>query len=331
MKTFITGANGYIGTRLVKRLLRDGHEVNVMIRNPKDATELVNKGAQLFSGDIFSDKKLLEGMQDCDVVFHLAAFAKPFSKDPDIPYRTNVEGTKSVLNSARKAGVKRVVVTSTAGTMGYSRTGGIVDENTNIDPDYHTEYERTKSISEKVSFAIAGDGLDVIVVNPSRVFGPGKLSKSNSITRIMKLYGQGLWRIVPGDGSAIGNYAFIDDVVEGHILAARNGKSGQRYILGGENVSFDDLFDTLGKAYGSKRKMIKVSAGNLKRIASFSGFFLELAGRPPLIPPNWIDKYLRNWNLSCNKAISDLSYTVTPFNKAIEETVKWMKTGKINE
>lgn len=331
MKTFVTGANGYIGTRLVKRLLKDGHEVNILVRNPKDATDLVNNGARLFRGDIFSESELIRGMQGCDLVFHLAAYAKPFSKDPDIPYKTNVEGTKSVLSSARKAGVRRAVVTSTAGTMGYSRTGGIVDESTNIDPDYHTEYERTKSISEKVSFTMAGDGLDVVVVNPSRVFGPGKLSKSNSITRIMKLYGQGLWRIIPGDGSAIGNYAFIGDVVEGHILAALNGKSGHRYILGGENVSFDELFDTLGEAFGKKRKMITLGAGNLKKIASFSGFFLELAGRPPLIPPNWIDKYLRNWNLSCNKAISDLSYTVTPFNEAIEKTVKWLKTGKIDE
>lgn len=330
MKAFVTGATGFIGTRLVQRLVREGHEVNVLVRNPGDSKNFDSAGISVSFGDIFSVEKLKAGMEGCNWVFHLAAFVQPYSKEPGIPYKTNVEGTKNLLKAARESGITKVIVTSTAGTMGYSRNGNAVDELTNIDPEYHTDYEKTKSICEKISAEMSHNGMDVIIVNPSRVFGPGKLSKSNSVTKIMRLYGKGIWRIIPGDGTAIGNYAFIDDVVNGHLLAATKGKPGHRYILGGENISFDEFFKTLGKAFGTDRKMIRVNASSLRKIASFTGFFLDIAGKPPIITSNWIDKYLQNWSLSCNKAISELNYSITPFGKATEETVKWLKSGKIN-
>ncbi len=327
MKIFITGATGFIGTHLTRRLLKENHEVTILIRNSSNASDFPGTNLSTLTGDLFSRKVLEEGMKNCDWVFHLAAYAKPTSPDKTIPYRTNVEGTVNVLEAAGSACVKKVIITSTAGTMSYSRDGMPVNEETNKDPDYHTEYERTKATTEKIAFRRAGEGMNVTVVNPSRVFGPGKLSKSNSITRIMKLYGQGLWRIIPGDGTSVGNYAFIDDVVDGHIQAAIRGRSGQRYILGGENISFDELFHTLALAFGRKRIMVKVNSENLKRIAGMTGFFLSIAGKQPLISANWIDKYLQNWSLSCNKAVSELSYNITPFDQAVEKTVKWLKTG----
>lgn len=330
MKVFLTGASGYIGSHLAKTLLREGYEVRVLLRDPVQARDLVGKHLKIIQGDIFSVEKLEEGMKGCDWVFHLAAYAKPTSVDQSLPYRTNVEGTVNVLRAAGNAGVKKTVITSTAGTVSYSRDGRPVNEETNKNPQYHTEYERTKALSEKIAFEKASEGMNVTVVNPSRVFGPGKLSKSNSITRIMKLYGQGLWRIIPGDGSSIGNYAFIGDVIQGHILAARNGLSGERYILGGENISFNDLFQTLGKKFEKRRSMIRVDAANLSRIAGFTGFFLQLAGKPPIISANWIEKYLQNWSLSCNKAVNGLSYYITPFEDAIGKTVLWLKTGEMN-
>jgi farnesol dehydrogenase len=329
MKIFITGATGFIGTHLTEKLLREGHEVTIMIRKISAAEEFRGKNLNILNGDIFSSEKLQDGMKGCDWVFHLAAYAKPYSRDKDLPYKTNVEGTTNVLEAAGMAGVKKIVITSTAGTMGFSHNGTPVNEETNKDPDYHTEYERTKSASEKIAFETAAKGLNVTVVNPSRVFGPGKLTKSNSITRIMKMYGQGLWRIIPGDGNSIGNYAYIDDIVNGHILAALNGKSGERYILGGENVSFNRLFESLGKAYGKSRLMMKIDEANLNRIAAFTGFFLGLAGKPPLITSSWIEKYLKNWSLSSNKAITGLSYNITPFDEAIATTAYWCQSGKI--
>jgi nucleoside-diphosphate-sugar epimerase len=266
MKVFITGATGFIGTRLTEKLYLDGHDITVLARSKGKAVDFSRKGIRVVHGDIFTHEALENGMAGCDWVFHLAAYAAPTSLDRDLPYKTNVEGTVNVLDAALKQKVKRVVITSTAGTMGYSFDGKPVGEETNKSLEYDTDYERTKFRSETIATEYSRD-IDVIIVNPSRVFGPGKLSKSNSVTRIISMYGQGTWRIIPGDGTSIGNYAFIDDVVDGHILAAFHGRPGQRYILGGENVTFDSLFQTLGSAFGEKRKMLKVSSSGLKRLA----------------------------------------------------------------
>lgn len=327
MKVFITGANGFIGTLLTEKLLSTGHEVTAILRRPDVAAEFRKMGVTTVQGDISDAGRLRDAMNGCEWVFHLAAHAKPTSDDPQLPFRTNVTGTTNVLEAALGAGVKRIVITSTAGTMSYSRDGKAVDEETPRTVEYHTEYERTKAESEKIAKSFSTK-LDVVIVNPSRVFGPGKLSKSNSITTIMKLYRKGLWRIIPGDGSTIGNYAFIDDVVNGHILAALHGRSGERYILGGENLSFNELFEHLGRATGSKRAMMKISNSGLKRIAGIVNVVSSVFGKQPVISSVWIDKYLNHWTLSSDKAIRELSYVITPFSVAAERTMVWLKNSR---
>jgi nucleoside-diphosphate-sugar epimerase len=324
MKVFISGATGFIGTPLTEKLYQGGHDITVLVRNQGKAGEFSSKGIRVVHGDIFSSEALENGMGGCDWVFHLAAYAAPTSLDRDLPYKTNVEGTINVLEAALKQKVKRVVITSTAGTVGYSYDGKPVGEETNKYLEYDTDYERTKFRSETIATGYSRD-IDVIIVNPSRVFGPGKLSKSNSVTRIMSMYGQGIWRIIPGDGTSAGNYAFIDDVVDGHILAALHGRPGERYILGGENITFNRFFQTLGSAFGKKRKMLKVSSSGLKRLARLISMFNHITGRPPVISGEWIDKYLKNWILSSDKAIKELSYQITPFDQGVDKTVSWLK------
>lgn len=330
MKIFITGASGFIGSLLSKRLIEENHDVAVLVRNMANAEEFIKSGIRVINGDIFDQEKLRRGMEGCDWVFHLAAYARPTSLDNSLFFKTNVQGTENILNAATKENVRRVIVTSTAGTMGYSTDGKPVSEESGVCPEYHTDYEKTKAQSEKIAFNSITDTTDVIVVNPSRVFGPGKISVSNAVTRIIKQYGNGVWRIIPGDGSSIGNYAFIDDVVNGHILAAMHGKSGERYILGGDNISFIRFFEVLGKVYGRKRKLIKLSAETMKSIAKLFGSFSSLSGKPPLISADWIDKYLQNWILSCEKAERDLFYRITPFEEAVEKTVSWLKINRKN-
>lgn len=324
MKVFLTGASGFIGTHLTSVLAREGNEVTALVRNPKVAVNF-SKEIKILRGDIFEKDTMKAGMEGCDWVFHLAAYAQPTSADRELPYRTNVEGTRNVIDAAITCGVKKLVFTSTGGTMGFSRNGLPVNEETNRNLDYHTEYERTKSAAEALAISASSSLTEIVIVNPTRVFGPGKLSKSNSVTRIMKLYGSGLWRIIPGDGTAIGNYAFIGDVVKGHILAARYGKGGERYILGGENVSFEKLFEELGRAYGRKRRMIRLSEQALRKTAKLTGIAGSVIGKPALISDTWIEKYLQNWILSSDKAVKDLSYRITPFEEAVDLTVQWIR------
>jgi farnesol dehydrogenase len=328
MKTFITGASGFIGNNLVRKLTEEGHDISVLIRDPGKAVEFTKQGIKVIQGDIFDNEKLKRGLEGCDWVFHLAAYAKPTSRDSTLPFRTNVTGTSNVLAAAKEAGVKKVVVTSTAGTMGFSMDGNPVDEQTGRISAYHTEYERTKAIMEKIATEKTSESTGIVIVNPTRVFGPGRISISNSVTRIIKLYGMGVWRIIPGDGTSVGNYTFIEDVVNGHLRAAEAGRGGERYILGGENISFNEFFNTIGEVYGKKRRLFALRESRLKQIAGVSAVFSSLFGKPPIISDNWIEKYLRNWILSSNKAITELNYKITPFEEGVEKTVRWLKNGK---
>jgi nucleoside-diphosphate-sugar epimerase len=326
MKVFVTGGTGFIGTRLTERLISENHNVIILARNPSVASFAVNDKVTLLKGDLFNKAVLREGMKDCDWVFHMAAYAKPFYKDPAVISGINVGGTVNVFEAALERRVKKVVFTSTAGTMSYSHSGRPVDELTNPEPELHTLYEKTKAEAEKIALDYSKMGLDIVTVNPTRVYGPGKLSESNSLTKIIRLYKSGLWRIIPGDGKSIGNYVFIDDVVEGHILAARYGRSGERYILGGENQSFRELFRIIGMAAGKIRIMVNLPAGLMKGIIRMVILFSKITGTPPAITKDWIDKYLNDWIMSSDKAIKELGYNVTPLSAGVYRTIQWLKT-----
>jgi nucleoside-diphosphate-sugar epimerase len=146
------------------------------------------------------------------------------------------------------------------------------------------------------------------------------------MTRIISLYISGFWRIIPGDGKSIGNYVFIDDVVEGHILAARYGRSGERYILGGENHSFRELFDIIGDVSGKRRILVSLPAGLMKEIIKLVMFISKITGSSPAITMDWIDKYLNNWIMSSDKAVMELGYRITPLSEGVSRTIQWLKT-----
>ena len=327
MKIFITGASGFIGSQLAMALAGENHQVRALLRDPAKGADLRAKGISVVTGDLSGMEKLKAGISGCEWVFHLAAYTKPVSKDPGLPYLTNVTGTINMLEACRDQNVKRLIITSSAGTLGCSADGRPVTEETNNQQLYSTEYERTKAASEMEALKYNSETMSVIVVNPSRVYGPGKLTMSNSVTRIIKLYGKGIWRIMPGSGDATGNYVYINDVVSGITLAALNGKGGERYILGGENLTYREFFDILGEVYGRKRKLVTVRETFLKRLAGMSGFISALAGSQPFISDEWIDKYLRNYILSSQKAQSELNYKITPFREGAEKTVRWLRSN----
>jgi nucleoside-diphosphate-sugar epimerase len=202
----------------------------------------------------------------------------------------------------------------------------MIDENSEIVSGYYTEYERTKSIAEKMAIEFNSDDMEVVVVNPTRVYGPGRISLSNSVTRIIMLYAKGLWRILPGDGEAIGNYVFVDDVVSGHILAASYGRGGERYILGGENMSYNDLFNILGDICKRKRKLIRLKEPFLKGVVRTAAIWSKISGSPAFITNEWVDKYLQTSLISSKKAEELLGYRITPFRIGAEKTIKWLKS-----
>jgi len=325
MKYFITGANGFIGTALCQRLVRDGNQVVAYIRSPEKAVELLHQNIQLVKGGLENTELMMNSMQGCDGIFHLAAHAKPYNKNREISFTINVLGTQQLLDAALKMKIKKVVITSSAATIEPSHSIPS-DEDTPRTTPYFNDYESTKAKAEELALEYSKKGLDVVMVNPSRLYGPGLMNQSNSVTKMIDGYCKGSWRIIPGNGSKIGNYVFVDDVVNGHILAMKYGKSGERYILGGDNVTFNEFFKHLEEITSTKRYMIKLPVFVMLGASSLMVAIARLTGKEAMITPAWIKKYLHDWELSSEKATKELTYKITPLEVGMQKTIDWLKT-----
>lgn len=323
----VTGSAGFVGIPLCQQLVENGHEVNALVRTSSQNHPLQRPGINIIEGNLLDPMSLEKAIEGCDQIYHLAAFTGVWSPDPSVYRKVNVEGTQAVLDAAVRAGVRRIVITSTAGVIGPSPgEGALVDEETNPIPELTTDYERTKLESEKLAFRYLEKGLEVIIVNPSRVFGKGWLRDSNSVTRLIKMYDEGKWRFVPGNGERVGNYVYVDDVVKGHLLAMDHGKPGERYILGGANLSYNELFNLLRQVTGKDYRMVHLPVSSLMAFARAEVFMARQLGKKPVIVPDLVRKYTKDWILSSSKAESQLGYTITPVKTALEETVSWIRS-----
>ncbi len=326
MKYLITGSTGYIGTQLTKRLVAEGNTVHALYRSESKVEELkALPNVILKKGDLLDKPSLRAAVEGCDAVFHVAAFAKPWDKDARIFYHYNLDGAVNVFDAAQKAGIKRVVFTSTAGTMNPSEPGKPSAEDTARSVDYFTDYDRSKGQAEAVAKKMSANGMNIVTVNPSRVYGPGLLSDSNGVTRMVKMYLEGKFRLLPGDGNSIGNYVYIDDVVDGHLLAMELGRGGERYIIGGSNASFNHFFETLSEITGLSHRMFRVPLPVMNLSAHFMEQRANLTGRPPIMTPPWVKRFNYNWELSVEKARRELGYSPLTLEEGLTKTVKWLQ------
>ena len=323
MNCLVTGASGFIGSKLALALAEKGHTVHALLRSPGLSPELNHPNIRIFKGDILDATSIEESIKDCHSVFHLAAFAKPFSKDPGLPYRINVEGTRNILASATGHEIKKVVFVSSAATVQPSG-GNPSSEGTERVTPYFNAYESTKAMAEELSLEYARQGLHVTIVKPTRVYGPGKLTVSNSTTRMIGDYSRGKWRIIPGNGKSIGNYVYVDDVVRGIVAAEDKGRAGESYILGGTNLSFNELFRTLARVTGRNRIMIRIPYFIMWTMVGTMQLVSRVSGNPPLITLQWVKKYLSDWEVTSEKAIKALGYVITPFEEGAAKTLQWI-------
>jgi len=328
MKVFVTGATGFIGIQLVKRLVKEGHEVHALFRSESKANLIRHAGVKLYKGDILDKTSLDHAIAGCEVAYHAAAFAGVWAKDPEMIFRLNVDGALNVIEAAGKQGVRRVVLTSTAGILGPS-VNEAVHESSPAPESFFTDYEASKFQLEKQLLGRTGDDPEVVIVNPTRVFGPGYLSESNGVTKMIKQYVEGKWRLIPGNGKSSGNYVFVEDVVSGHLLAMQKGKPGERYVLGGENISYNQLFEFVREASGVRHRLFKIPLGIMLAAAGMMKFISLLSGRPPLIVPDLVRKFNHNWVVSSQKATNDLGYQAINASTGIQLTVKWILNSKL--
>ncbi len=322
-KIFISGATGYIGSKLANRLAEEGHEVHALYRSDKKAGVLKHPGIKLFKGDIMDPKSIDRAISGCSQVYHVAAFARVWTPDLSSIYHLNIDGAVNVISSAHAAGVERIVLTSTAGVLGSSGKDKI---NENASPDtYFVHYEHSKAILEKIARTFCQAGLDIVIVNPSRVYGPGILSQSNGVTRMIHSYIRGMWRIIPGRGNSIGNYVYIDDVVKGHMLAMEKGKPGERYILGGENVSYNEFFHKLGLNSGRKYRMIRLPYFMMLIFSYLVLFSANIFRFSPMIIPGLVKKYNKDFRLDISRAQKELGYKYLYLEEGFARTIDWLR------
>lgn len=325
MKIFITGVTGYIGQKLALQLAANGHTIHALVRDAQKGKSLLNHpNIWLFTGDILDPSSLLTAMTGCGQVYHLAALASVWHKDPRSFHLINVNGLKNVLDICLKLGISNVLFTSTAGVVGDSVDGKPVCELTNTDPKLETLYEQSKVAAEQLLKTYIPKGIRGIIVNPSRVYGPGLLTESNGFTRLMKMYISGNWKIKPCNGKSIGNYVYIDDTIKGLIAAMEKAKPGERYLLGGINVTYNEFFTLVDELTGVKRKMYNVPLPVMLFLSRIQLLIARLFGKQPMITPPFVRKYTKQWIVTSKKAEQEIGYTITPLREGVSKTLNWL-------
>ncbi len=337
-KAFVTGATGFIGARLVAALVERGQRVRALSRRPEvraypppgfgwqDGGPLASPQVEWVGGDITDLASLVRGMEGCTQVYHLAAYAKNWAPDRRTFYEMNVRGLENVLDAARQVGVERVVWTSSIATLGPSRRGEVGNEETpRITNRCFNEYERTKCIAEREAVRRAAEGFPVVIVNPTRLYGPGHLTEGNSVSILIDDYDRGKLPILLNRGVNVGNWVLVDDVVEGHILAMEKGRIGQRYVLGGENAPLRQLFRIIDRISGRRHIQFPIFKPTAMVFAYVQEWRAKRLGIYPRITPGWVRFYLAEWAHSSEKAERELGYRWTPLEEGLRVTYEWLQ------
>jgi nucleoside-diphosphate-sugar epimerase len=324
----VTGATGFLGKQLAIRLAREGNRVHALYRSEEKIRGWEDPNILFFMGTLGDAGSIERAMKGCRQVFHVAGYASSWAKNSGIFYEENVGGTVNVLESALRQGVEKFVFTSTAGVLGPSGVG-INTEDKSYDGRHFTHYDRSKAEAENRVLEYFARGLQAVIVNPTRIYGPGNLSTSNALTRIIGRYLEGRWRIIPGDGSIIGNYVFIEDAVSCHILAMEKGRPGERYLAGGSNLTFNEFFEYLARISGIRRKLFRMPTGLMMFVAWAFGGLAHLTGLDPPITPAFVRRYRQNWVVSTAKAERELGYRPHSFEEGLGKTITWIRSQNI--
>lgn len=327
MKTLITGANGYIGTHLANFLLDRGYSVNAFVEQGTNTQLLEALPVNIFRGDIRSPESIGPAIEGCDTVFHLASVVGLWAKDPNIFHEVNVKGTDKLLETCLRNGVNRVVVVSSCGAFGLPKSGQMLDETVENGHLLTDPYEVSKYKQVEVSKKYLKYGLEVVFVYLSRVFGPGIKSSGNSITEIFDGMLKGTWKIIPGDGKTVANYAFVHDVVNGLVQAMEHGENGEKYILGGENLDYDQLFYHVENITGRHFTLRRIPYPVMWLAGMVAEFRATLTGGKPFVTRFGAKKFTTNCPISCQKAKEQLGYRVTPIYEALRYTLDQIERG----
>lgn len=326
MKIFLTGATGYLGSALLERLCREGHEVYVLVRDEGRAKDFPT-GVHCVPGNLLEPSSYREALKEMDAVFHVAAFVKVWTPDPTIFDRTNVEATVALIRNAVLYGVKKIFYTSSFIALGPSPDGRPLDETSQPSPPYFNHYHRTKAVALQAVRDLVKEGAPVVILYPGVIYGPGRMTAGNHVVTVIRDFARGRVPGFIGSGNQRWNFAYIEDVTFGHILALKKAHAGSEYILGGENKSMRELLEPVAAFLGRRLPHLSIPVP-LAKVAAGLQFLMErMFSREPSISPGVVEIYARDWVFTSDKAVRDLGYSITPFAQGIQRTLEWMKSN----
>ncbi len=328
MRIFLTGGNGFFGSRLVERLMQGGggHELVLLVRAGREANVPSHAGVSTVTGDLTDPSSYEQALDGCDAVIHTAALVSTWVRDRSLFDRINVRGTLELIEKATARGVGRILYVSSFLALPSSPDGSPLDESSPARrPVHYNDYERTKYTANiRVAQLVAG-GAPVVTLYPTIMYGPGPLTSGNLVAGMLIDQMRGRLPARLGDGSQIWNFVFADDVAEGVALALDKAEPGERFILGGENFSLGAFFDLMGQVTGKKPPRLALP-WKVARVAGAAEELLAwLTGRTPQTTRGVIDIFRQNWVFSSAHAESKLGYAPRALCDGLERTVEWIR------
>lgn len=322
MKALVTGATGFVGAAVTRALLAAQWQVRVLARKGSDRRNISALDVEVAEGDLNDSAALDRAAQECVALFHVAADYRLGAPDPSQLYRTNVEGTRNILNAAKRAGVQRMVYTSSVATIGIPTDGTAGDESSPVAlQNMIGHYKRSKFLAEEAVRTAAREGNPVIIVSPSTPVGPGDV-KPTPTGQLVLDAAAGRMPAYVDTGL---NIVHVDDVAAGHLLAYERGRVGERYILGGQDMSLREILGLIAALVGRKPPRLRLPYGVVLPIAYLAEGYAKLSGRSGRITLEGVRMSRKRMYFSSAKAVRELGYQWRPPLQAFEDAIRWFR------
>ncbi len=325
MLAFVTGATGFLGSHVARTLAEQGADLRLLVRSTSNRMNLEGLKAEIVTGDLRNPASVEKAMAGCETVFHVAADYRLWVRDPSEMYRSNVDGTRAILEAARRNGVRSVVYTSSVATIGFTGNGHPADEDSPVAlADMIGHYKRSKFMAEQVALEAGRTGMRVVTVNPTTPVGDHDL-KPTPTGRIVVDF---LKRKFPAYVDTGLNLVDVRECARGHVAALEKGKSGERYILGGQNLTLKQILDKLGAISGLASPTVKLPyfvaylAGAVDETVSG-----RLLGREPRATVEQVRMGKKKMWASSGKAERELEWKIIPADDALRRAVEWFRSN----
>lgn len=321
--TLVTGGSGFLGSAVVRALITRGAHVRTLVRATSPRGNLEGLGCDVVVGDLTDRDSLKRAMKDVRYLFHVAADYRLWARDPSVIVRANVEGTLNLKREALASGVERIVYTSSVAALRVAGATVPVDETAALTPGEAVgAYKRSKTMAERaVEEMILREGLPAIIVNPTTPIGPRDI-RPTPTGRILLDAARGR---IPAFVDTGLNFAHVDDVAEGHLLAFERGRIGERYILGGDNLSLRDLLGTVAGLSGRSAPKMRLPRLPLYPLAAGAEFMARLTGKEPLLTIDGLRMSKYRMFFTSAKAESELGYRSRPYQEGVADALAWFR------